>query len=80
MHINSIESEFLRIPPRDGRCPISGLSRSSIEAICVPSKKNGFNPPVRAKLLRKPEAMRGAWLIPRKAFLDYLNSLPESKD
>jgi hypothetical protein len=55
------------------------LSRSSVEEICVPSKKNGFNPPVRAKLRRKPGAMRGVWLIPRKAYLDYLNSLPESR-
>lgn len=70
--------EFERLPSRNGRCGITGLSRSSVEELVRPSEKNNFNPPVKAKYLRKPGALRGVWLIPRQALIDYINGLPSS--
>jgi hypothetical protein len=73
------EDEFLRIPSRGEKCPITGLSRTSVEEIVVPSKKNNFNPPVRARLRRKPGKLRGIWLIPRQEYIRYFNKLPTSR-
>ena len=73
------EDEFLRIPARGAKCPITKQSRTAIEEIVVPSKKNNFNPPIRARYLRKPGRTRGIWLIPRTEFLAYFNNLPTGR-
>ena len=77
--MENLENEFLRIPPRGSHCSRTGLSRSVIEQLVVPSKANNFHPPVPAKLLRRPGNTRGVWLIPKRAFIKYLNNLPESR-
>jgi hypothetical protein len=76
---NQQEDEFLRIPARGAKCPISKLSRTAVEELVVPSKKNNFNPAIKAKYHRRPGKLRGTWLIPRQAYLEYFNNLPTSR-
>ncbi|MFZ3375155.1 MAG: hypothetical protein WA183_06345 [Chthoniobacterales bacterium] len=74
---------FLRLPKPKERCPYTGLSRTTLAEICVPTEANNFNPPVRAKCLKsiatkkgaKPARgkKRGIYLIPSAALFEYLS-------
>jgi len=63
--------EFLRLPRPRTRCPVTGLSRTTLEELI----REGFIP---AKKLRRPGRTRCITLIPRRQLIDYVLSLPES--
>lgn len=63
--------EFLRLPRPRARCPVTGLSRTTLEELI----REGFIP---AKKLRRPGRTRCITLIPRRQLIDYVLSLPES--
>jgi hypothetical protein len=73
---------FLRLPKPKERCQYTGLSRTTLAEICVPTAANNFNPPVRAKCIKsiatkkgaKPARgkKRGIYLIPTAALFAYL--------
>jgi len=65
--------EFIRLPKK-GLEPITGLSRAKLCELILPSKANGFRPPVKSVCLRRPGANKGARLIKLQSLLDYLNS------
>ena len=69
-------SGWLRYPRVGDRCPISGLSRSTLAELVRPCPRNGYNPPVESKLLKRDKAGRGVVLISRKSLLDYIENLP----
>ena len=64
----SVVPEFIRLPKPGSREPFTGLSRSKLNQLILPSAENGFKPPVRSVVLRKRGAIRGVRLI----FLDSL--------
>jgi hypothetical protein len=67
---------FVRLPKPGERCPISGLSRSALVNLCVPSKANDFHAPVKSIELKfKKRATRGARLIDYKSLIAYLRGL-----
>lgn len=61
--------EFVRLPPVRGRCPISGLCRSTLNNLVL-----GDNPPVKSVVLRRRGALRGIRLINVDSLLTYLHS------
>lgn len=63
--------EFCRLPRPKTRCPITGLSRTSLVELIDAGK-------VRAVKLRKRGAARGITLINRQSLLDFLHSLEEA--
>ena len=69
--------EFIRPPKPGKRCPYTGMARTSLNALYVPSKVNNFDPPVRAVCLRNPGTTRGIWLINYDSLMDYLDRLME---
>ena len=60
--------EFCRLPRPKTRCPITGLSRTSLVELIDAGK-------VRAVRLRKKGAARGITLINRQSLLAYLHDL-----
>jgi len=60
--------EFCRLPRPKTRCPITGLSRTSLVELIDAGK-------VRAVRLRKKGAARGVTLINRKSLIDFLHGL-----
>jgi hypothetical protein len=67
--------EFLRLPKPYERCRFTGLSRPSLEELCIPSERNDFNPPVKSLLLKKRGATRGIRLVNFDSLLGYLHKL-----
>lgn len=64
--------DFIRLPKSGARCPYTGLSRSTLYELLVPSKRNGYRPPVKSKHIRRPGAMRGIRLIYYPSLISYL--------
>ncbi len=70
------QTTWLRLPRPGTRCPISGLSRSTLSELVRPCARNDFAPPVAARLLKRRDARRGVLLVSRESLLGYLNDLP----
>jgi hypothetical protein len=67
---------FVRLPKPGERCPISGLSRSALVNLCVPSKANDFYAPVKSIELKfKKHATRGVRLVDYESLMAYLRGL-----
>lgn len=66
---------FMRLPKPGARCPYTGLSRSTLCELTVPTEANGFAPPVRSHVVCGEAATRGIRLIPLNALLEYLGTL-----
>lgn len=66
---------WLRLPKAGQRCFISGLSRTGLCELAVPSEMNDFTPPVKSVLLRKRGAARGVRLVETASLLTYLDGL-----
>jgi len=67
---------WIRLPRPGSRCPVSGLSRSSLAELARPCERNGFKPQVEARVLKRRHAKRGVLLISKESLLGYLNELP----
>ena len=67
---------WLRLPRPGARCPVSGLSRSSLAELVRPCARNNYRPPVDAKVLKRRGAARGMLLISRESLLAFLADLP----
>jgi hypothetical protein len=55
--------EFLRLPPPGQRCAWTGLSRSAINELILPTPRNGQKPPVRSFVLRQRGAKTGIRIV-----------------
>ena len=65
--------EFVRLPSR-GREHHTGLCRSFLNGLILPSEANGNCPPVRSICLRKPGRARGVRLIHLQSLLDWIDA------
>jgi hypothetical protein len=71
--------EYIRLPKPGKRCRLTGLSRTTLAELAVPSEMNGYKPPVKSVLIRKRGSLRGIRLINFDSLLDYLHSLEAMK-
>ena len=65
--------EFVRLP-RSGPEYYTGLTRSTLNNLILPSEANGYRPPVRSVCLRKPGRARGVRLIHLDSLLTWIKS------
>lgn len=65
---------YIRLPKSGERCPHSGLTRSKLNELILPSERNAFRPPVESKCLRKRGSERGIRLISLQSLMDHLAS------
>jgi hypothetical protein len=72
------EPEFLRLPPPGVRCPFTGLSRSALNELILPTELNGFKPPVRSFCIRRRGARTGIRLIDYASLKAYIHTNAES--
>lgn len=57
------EAIYLRLPKPGRRCEKTGLSRSKLNELILPSARNSFAPPVKSLSLKLPGRARGTRLI-----------------
>lgn len=69
--------EFIRLPAPGKRCPYTGLSRSTLNELTIPSTANDNRPPVKSVVLRKRGALRGIRLINYDSLMTYLHGLEQ---
>lgn len=67
---------WLRLPRPGERCPVSGLSRSTLAELVRPCERNGYRPPVEARLLKRKGAARGVLLVSKQSLLAYIDAQP----
>lgn len=67
--------EFIRLPKSGSRCPWSGLSRSKLNELILPSPDNNHSPPVRSVSLRKAGQLKAARLVDFASLINYLRQL-----
>lgn len=72
-----VRPEWIRLPKSGGRCPVSSMSRSALCALILPTKSNGFKPPVLSKSVKGHRlASRGQRLVNVASLLDYIDAQP----
>ena len=72
VHLPAQASGFIRLPKSGARCPVSGLSRTALNALVREEK-------IKSKSMKsRPGATRGVRLIDRESLISYINSLGEA--
>lgn len=66
LKLESVDSRFIRLPKTGERCPVSGLSRSSLSELIASGSV------VSKSIKAKPGAKRGIRLIDRESLVRYL--------
>lgn len=70
---------YIRIPRPGERCPYSGLSRSKMLSLVLPSEANGFLPSVESFVRGKPGTKRGIRLVVWASLEAYIRAQPASR-
>lgn len=65
---------YIRLPKPGERCPHTGMSRTTLNELILPIKRNNFCPPVASKSVRERGSTRGVRLILLESLLDHLAS------
>lgn len=66
--------EFIRLPKPGTLCPYTGLSRSKLNEIVLPSLLNNFQPPVKSISLRNRGQIKAVRLIVFDSLITYLRT------
>ena len=69
--------EFLRLPPSGRQCPLTGLTRSAINELVLPTPRNGNKPPVKSYCLRQRGARTGIRLVNYASLCAYIRAHAE---
>lgn len=67
-----MQAEFMRLPKAKERDPLFGLSRSFMCNLVLPCQENGYRPPVRSIVIRRPKAKTGVRLVDVASLRQYL--------
>jgi hypothetical protein len=68
---------YIRLPRAGTRCPLTGLSRTALNELILPSAANGYRPPVRSYSLKRPGQIRGVRLISLPDLLRHIEASAE---
>ena len=72
-----VTPEFLRLPKPGLLCPYTGMGRSALNELILPTPRNGNRPPVRSFCLRQRGAKTGIRLIDYADLRDYIRARVE---
>lgn len=65
---------WIRLPKVGSRDPMTGLCRSTLNFLVLPTRENNYRPPVRSRVLRQKGRVRGIRLIMVESLLAYIES------
>ncbi len=66
------EPLYIRLPKPGQRCSRTGMMRSALNELILPSERNSYRPPVESKCLRNREGGKGTRLIVWQSLKEYL--------
>jgi len=66
--------EFVRLPHPGQQCYYTGMSRSALNALILPTTENMFKPPVRSFVLRRRGAKTGIRLIDFDSLVSFIRA------
>lgn len=72
---SSDKPEWVRLPAPGARCRHTGLSRTTLNELAIPSAANDWKPPVKSVVVKKRGAMRGIRLLSYDSLMGHLQSL-----
>ena len=75
---NAPKPEFIRLPKPATLCPYTGLSRSKMNELVLPSELNNFKPPVKSISLRNRGQIKAVRLVSYDSLLGYIRSFSEN--
>ncbi len=75
--VATVTPEFIRLPKVGQHCPFTGLTRSGMNSLILPSPANHDSPPVRSFTLRRRGSRTGVRLIDYKSLVDYIRQHPQ---
>lgn len=67
--------EFIRLPKNGMSCPYTGLKRSKLNELILPSEFNAYSPPVKSVCIRNRGQKKGVRLIAYDSLVAYLRGL-----
>ena len=70
----AITPEYIRLPHPGLPCPYTGLKRSKLNELILPSELNGYRPPVRSVCLRNKGGTKGVRLVVYASLIEYLRA------
>lgn len=73
------EPLYIRLPASGSRCKYTGLSRSKLNELVLPNKRNSYKPPVQSLSIKLPGRLRGTRLIIWPSLKRYLAEQTESE-
>jgi len=66
------EPLYIRLPKPGQQCARTGMTRSALNELILPTVRNSYRPPVESKCLRKREGGKGTRLIVWQSLKEYL--------
>ena len=75
----NVTPEFIRLPKPGTLCRWTGLSRSKLNELILPSPLNSFKPPVKSLSLRNRGQIKAVRLIVLESLIGYLRGLLEQQ-
>jgi hypothetical protein len=69
-----IAPKFLRLPKPGMLCPLTGMGRSALNELILPTPRNDHKPPVRSFCLRQRGAKTGIRLVDFRSLVDYIRA------
>lgn len=74
-HAAPSRPEYIRLPKPGHLCPYTGLCRSTLNNLILPTKQNNFKPPVVSRSIRLGRGqLRGVRLIKYDSLIQYLET------
>jgi hypothetical protein len=75
----SFRPELIRLPKPGTQCPYTGLSRSKMNELILPSPLNDFKPPVKSISLRNRGQVKAVRLVFYESLMAYLRSFLQDR-
>lgn len=75
--MNEPRPEWIRLPKPGTVCPYTGIGRTVMDRLAVPSPRNNHNAPVKSASLRQPGQKKATRLIHLPSLLAYIEKHAE---
>jgi hypothetical protein len=80
VNTTDIRPETIRLPAPGTLCPYTGLTRSAMNELILPTPENDFSPPVKSFCLRRPGKKKGIRLVDFDSLLAHIHRHEDTRE